>query len=96
MADSDEKHFLDSLFENNRAWARSIEKARPGFFEALSKQFSQAAIRPQETRKRLVQTLEILRHKKEERPRKKLKRPTAAKRLSGANLQISIYYLVQR
>jgi propionyl-CoA carboxylase beta chain len=42
-----------------------------GPFEALSKQFAQAAIRPQETRRRLVQSLEVLRHKKEERPRKK-------------------------
>ena len=42
-----------------------------GPFEALSKQFAQAAIRPRETRKRLIQCLEILRHKKEERPRKK-------------------------
>jgi acetyl-CoA carboxylase carboxyltransferase component len=42
-----------------------------GPFEALSKQFAQAAIRPQETRKRLVQSLEVLRHKREERPRKK-------------------------
>ena len=42
-----------------------------GPFEALSKQFSQAAIRPRETRKRLIQSLEILRDKKEERPKKK-------------------------
>src|SRR4029077_10648905 len=42
-----------------------------GPFEALSKQFAQAAIRPSETRKRLIQSLEILRGKKEERPRKK-------------------------
>jgi len=42
-----------------------------GPFEALSKQFAQAAIRPRETRRRLIQALEILRHKKEERPRKK-------------------------
>jgi acetyl-CoA carboxylase carboxyltransferase component len=42
-----------------------------GPFEALSKQFAQAAIRPAETRKRLIQSLEILRGKKEERPRKK-------------------------
>ena len=42
-----------------------------GPFEALSKQFAQAAVRPAETRKRLIQSLEILRHKKEERPRKK-------------------------
>ncbi len=42
-----------------------------GPFEALSKQFAQAAIRPAQTRKRLIQSLEILRFKKEERPRKK-------------------------
>jgi acetyl-CoA carboxylase carboxyltransferase component len=42
-----------------------------GPFEALSKQFAQAAIRPAETRKRLILSLEILRNKKEERPRKK-------------------------
>lgn len=42
-----------------------------GPFEALSKQFSQAAIRPAETRARLVRTLALLRGKKETRPRKK-------------------------
>jgi len=42
-----------------------------GPFEALSKQFAHAAIRPRETRKRLIQCLEVLRFKKEERPRKK-------------------------
>jgi acetyl-CoA carboxylase carboxyltransferase component len=42
-----------------------------GPFEALAKQFAQAAIRPAETRRRLVQCLEVLRFKKEERPRKK-------------------------
>ena len=42
-----------------------------GPFEALSKQFAQAAIRPAETRRRLIQSLEILRNKKEARPRKK-------------------------
>jgi len=42
-----------------------------GPFEALAKQFAHAAIRPAETRKRLIQSLEVLRHKKEERPRKK-------------------------
>jgi propionyl-CoA carboxylase beta chain len=42
-----------------------------GPFEALAKQFAQAAIRPHETRKRLIQALDILQHKKEERPRKK-------------------------
>ncbi|HXK28335.1 MAG TPA: carboxyl transferase domain-containing protein, partial [Candidatus Binatia bacterium] len=42
-----------------------------GPFEALSKQFAQAAIRPRETRQRLIQSLEILRNKREVRPRKK-------------------------
>jgi len=42
-----------------------------GPFEALSKQFAHAALRPAETRTRLIQSLEILREKKEERPRKK-------------------------
>jgi propionyl-CoA carboxylase beta chain len=42
-----------------------------GPFEALSKQFAQAAIRPHETRQRLIQSLEILRNKREVRPRKK-------------------------
>ncbi len=42
-----------------------------GPFEALAKQFAQAAIPPGETRKRLIQCLEILREKKEERPKKK-------------------------
>ena len=42
-----------------------------GPFEALSKQFAQAALHPADTRKRLIQSLEILRFKKEERPRKK-------------------------
>ncbi|MGH9821521.1 MAG: acyl-CoA carboxylase subunit beta, partial [Pyrinomonadaceae bacterium] len=42
-----------------------------GPFEALSKQFAQAVIRPAETRKRLIQSLDILRNKKEERPKKK-------------------------
>ena len=42
-----------------------------GPFEALAKQFAQAAIRPGETRTRLIQALEVLREKKEERPSKK-------------------------
>jgi acetyl-CoA carboxylase carboxyltransferase component len=42
-----------------------------GPFEALSKQFAQAAIRPRDMRRRLIQSLEVLRHKNEERPRKK-------------------------
>jgi acetyl-CoA carboxylase carboxyltransferase component len=42
-----------------------------GPFEALAKQFAHAAIRPHETRKRLIQSLEILRFKKESRPNKK-------------------------
>lgn len=42
-----------------------------GPFEALSKQFAHAAIRPAETRVRLIQALEILSEKREERPKKK-------------------------
>ena len=42
-----------------------------GPFEALSKQFAQAAIRPEDSRKRLILALEILREKREERPKKK-------------------------
>jgi len=42
-----------------------------GPFEALAKQFAHAVIRPAETRTRLIRSLEILRGKKEERPRKK-------------------------
>ena len=42
-----------------------------GPFEALAKQFAHAVIQPAETRVRLIQALEILRDKKEERPRKK-------------------------
>ena len=42
-----------------------------GPFEALSKQFAHAVIRPPETRLRLIQSLSIMKEKKEERPRKK-------------------------
>src|ERR1041385_4636849 len=42
-----------------------------GPFEALSKQFAHAALRPRETRWRLIRSLELLRDKKEERPKKK-------------------------
>ena len=42
-----------------------------GPFDALSKQFAQAAIQPRETRVRLIQALEMFRNKKEERPRRK-------------------------
>jgi len=42
-----------------------------GPFEALEKQFAQAAVEPADTRRRLIQCLEILRDKKEARPRKK-------------------------
>ncbi len=42
-----------------------------GPFEALSKQFAHAAVQPGATRERLIQALEVLREKKEERPRKK-------------------------
>jgi acetyl-CoA carboxylase carboxyltransferase component len=42
-----------------------------GPFEALEKQFAQGVVRPAETRRRLIQSLEILREKKEDRPPKK-------------------------
>ena len=42
-----------------------------GPFEALSKQFAHAVLRPAETRRGLIQALEVLREKKEERPKKK-------------------------
>jgi acetyl-CoA carboxylase carboxyltransferase component len=42
-----------------------------GPFEALAKQFAHAVVRPAETRRRLIQSLEVLRGKKEERPKKK-------------------------
>jgi propionyl-CoA carboxylase beta chain len=42
-----------------------------GPFEALAKQFAHAALRPRETRWRLIRSLELLRDKKEERPKKK-------------------------
>jgi methylmalonyl-CoA decarboxylase subunit alpha len=42
-----------------------------GPFEALSKQFAHAVVRPPETRRRLIQALETLRTKTEDRPRKK-------------------------
>jgi len=42
-----------------------------GPFEALSKQFAHASIRPAETRVRLIQALEILGEKREVRPEKK-------------------------
>ena len=42
-----------------------------GPFEALSKQFAHAALRPRETRSRLISSLELLRGKREERPKKK-------------------------
>ena len=42
-----------------------------GPFEALSKQFAHAVVDPADTRRRLIQALEVLREKKEERPRKK-------------------------
>jgi acetyl-CoA carboxylase carboxyltransferase component len=42
-----------------------------GPFDAVAKQFAQAAIRPEETRIRLIRALQILRRKQEERPRKK-------------------------
>lgn len=42
-----------------------------GPFEAVAKQYAQAAIRPEETRVRLIRALEMLETKQEERPRKK-------------------------
>ena len=42
-----------------------------GPFEAVSKQFAQAAIQPADTRARLTRTLALLRHKQETRPAKK-------------------------
>ena len=42
-----------------------------GPFEALAKQFAHAVLRPAETRRGLIQALEVLREKKEERPKKK-------------------------
>jgi methylmalonyl-CoA decarboxylase subunit alpha len=42
-----------------------------GPFDALSKQFAHAAIRPGETRMRLIRALRMLADKQEERPRKK-------------------------
>jgi len=42
-----------------------------GPFEAVSKMFANAAVRPEETRIRLIQALEMLSTKREERPRKK-------------------------
>jgi acetyl-CoA carboxylase carboxyltransferase component len=42
-----------------------------GPFEALEKQFANAVVQPAETRRRLIRALEILRDKKEDRPRKK-------------------------
>lgn len=42
-----------------------------GPFEAVAKQYAHAAIRPEETRVRLIRALEILESKREERPRKK-------------------------
>jgi acetyl-CoA carboxylase carboxyltransferase component len=42
-----------------------------GPFDALSKQFAQAAIRPEETRMRIIRALGMLAGKREDRPRKK-------------------------
>jgi propionyl-CoA carboxylase beta chain len=42
-----------------------------GPFEAVAKMFANAAVRPEETRIRLIQALEMLSTKQEERPRKK-------------------------
>jgi hypothetical protein len=40
-------------------------------FESLSQQFAHAAIRPDETHRRLIQSSEVVQGKKEERPRTK-------------------------
>jgi acetyl-CoA carboxylase carboxyltransferase component len=48
-----------------------FEERFTGPFEAVAKQYAQAAILPRETRWRLFQALEILRNKKVEPPRKK-------------------------
>jgi acetyl-CoA carboxylase carboxyltransferase component len=42
-----------------------------GPFEAVSKQYAHGAVKPEETRMRLIQALEMLTLKQEERPRKK-------------------------
>jgi methylmalonyl-CoA decarboxylase subunit alpha len=42
-----------------------------GPFDALSKQFAHAVIRPAETRSRIIRALRVLANKREERPRKK-------------------------
>src|SRR5262249_42951867 len=42
-----------------------------GPFDAVAKQFAHAAIRPEETRARVISALRVLRRKREERPRKK-------------------------
>jgi acetyl-CoA/propionyl-CoA carboxylase carboxyl transferase subunit len=42
-----------------------------GPFEAVGKQYAHAAIRPEETRVRLIRALEMLESKREKRPRKK-------------------------
>jgi acetyl-CoA carboxylase carboxyltransferase component len=73
---------VNVLFRKEIEQSRDPEKTRrekleeyaerfSGPFEALAKQFAHSAIPPAETRKRLIQALEILREKKEERPKKK-------------------------
>jgi propionyl-CoA carboxylase beta chain len=42
-----------------------------GPFEAVAKQYAHNAVAPEETRTRLIQALEMLSTKKEDRPRKK-------------------------
>jgi propionyl-CoA carboxylase beta chain len=42
-----------------------------GPFEAVSKQYAHNAVKPEETRMRLIQAIEMLATKQEERPRKK-------------------------
>jgi len=57
--------------KTRREKLEEYHKRFSGPFEALAKQFAHAVIQPNETRKRLIQALEVLRDKKEERPRKK-------------------------
>jgi propionyl-CoA carboxylase beta chain len=56
--------------EQTRKEKTEFTERSAGSLEALSA-FAQATIRPAETCKRLIQSLEILRHKKEQRPKKK-------------------------
>ncbi len=61
----------DNPEDTRREKMAEFAKRFDGPLEALSKQFSQAAIQPAETRARLTRTLALLREKKEIRPVKK-------------------------